>query len=70
MLIFMEYKKPVRIVQISQSLEFNLWCLTYHDNDEIEPTPGVGEVFDKSQSQPFDTHLEKEDDREDSVHIV
>lgn len=42
----------------------------YHDDDEIQPTPSVSEIFFKSKSQPLDQHLNEEDDSEDSVHVV
>lgn len=45
-------------------------CLSYHDNDEVEPTPGVGEVHLEAEGQPLDQHLQEEDDSEDSVHVV
>ena len=45
-------------------------CFSYHNNDKVKPTPGIGEVFDKSKSQPFDTHFKEEDHRENPVHII
>ena len=49
---------------------FPLVTFSYHDNDEVEPAPGVGEVFHETKGQPLDAHLEKEDDGEDPVHVV
>ena len=43
---------------------------SYHDDDEVQPAPGVGEVFDEAQSQPLDDHLHGEDHSKDSVHVV
>lgn len=42
----------------------------YHDDDEIQPAPGVGEVFLEAERQPLDQHLDEEDDSEDAVHVV
>lgn len=43
---------------------------SYHDNDKVQPAPSVGEVLDKPQGQPLDTHFKEEDDREYPVHVV
>ena len=43
---------------------------SYHNNDEVKPAPGVGEVLDKAEGQPLDGHLEGEYHGEDSVHVV
>jgi hypothetical protein len=44
--------------------------LTYHDDDKVEPAPGISEILPESQSQPLDQHLEEEDHSEYSVHVV
>lgn len=53
------------------------WCCcvdhepeTYHDDDEIKPTPSICEIFGKSKRQPFDQHFEQEDYCEEFVHIA
>ena len=43
---------------------------TYHDDDKVEPAPGVGEVVLESECQPLDEHFNEEDDGEDAVHVV
>lgn len=35
-------------------IEAQLETQTYHDNDEIQPTPGIIEIGFKTQSNPFD----------------
>lgn len=44
--------------------------ILYHDDDEIEPAPGVREVVLEAERQPLDEHLDEEDDGEDTVHVV
>ena len=46
----------------------HIW--TYHHNDKVKPTPGVGEVFYEAQSEPLDHHLHGEYHSEDPVHVV
>ena len=62
---------------LTKKIELNwkwsiLFCggFAYHDDDEIEPTPGVGEVVLEAQRQPFDEHFDEEDDGEDAIHVV
>ena len=43
---------------------------TYHDDDKIQPAPGVGEVIFEAQGQPLDEHFDEEDDGEDTVHVI
>ena len=43
---------------------------SYHDDDEVQPAPGVGEVLDEAKSEPLDHHLHGEYHSEDAVHIV
>ena len=42
----------------------------YHDDDEIQPTPGVGEVVLEAERQPLDEHLNEKDDGKYPVHVV
>ena len=42
----------------------------YHDDDEIQPAPGVGEVVLEAERQPLDEHLNEKDDGKYSVHVV
>ena len=43
---------------------------TYHYNDKVKPTPSIGEVFDKTKGEPFDTHFKEKDHSKNSVHVV
>ena len=43
---------------------------TYGNDDEVEPTPSVGEVLAEAVGADLDNHLEDEDDRERLVEIV
>jgi hypothetical protein len=43
---------------------------THHDDDEVKPAPGVSEIRFEAERQPFDQHLEEEDDGEDTVHVI
>ena len=45
-------------------------CNSYHNNDKVQPTPCIGEVFDKAKSQPFDTHFQKENHSKNSIHVI
>lgn len=42
---------------------------TYIHNEEIQPTPGIGEVLDETIGHPFQQHLQNEDVGEDPVSI-
>ena len=44
--------------------------ISYHNNDEIQPTPRICEVFHKSQCKPLHTHLEEKGNGEYSVHVI
>ncbi len=48
----------------------NLSIFPHHDDNKVQPAPGVGEVLDEPQGQPLDAHLKEEDHREDAVHVV
>ena len=39
-------------------------------HDKIEPAPGICEIFDKAQGQPFHAHLQEEDHSKYSVHVI
>ena len=41
--------------------------LTYVDDEEVQPAPGVGEVFSEAVRHPFQQHLQDEDVGEDFV---
>ncbi len=43
---------------------------SYHHNHKVQPTPGVGKVLDKAQSQPLDAHFKEEHNGEDTIHVV
>lgn len=43
---------------------------TYIHNDEVQPTPGIGEVLDKSVCYPLQQHLQDEDIGEDLVCVL
>lgn len=42
----------------------------YHDDDEVQPTPGVREIIAETQRQPLDQHLQKEYHREYPIHVI
>ncbi len=42
---------------------------TYINNQEVKPTPGVGEVFDEAISNPLQKHLQNKDVCEDFIGI-
>ena len=42
----------------------------YHDDDEVEPAPCVGEVSLEAVRHKLEQHLKDEDDREDLVACV
>ncbi len=43
---------------------------SHHDDDKVQPAPGIREVLDYPHGQPLDGHLHGEDDGEDLVHVV
>lgn len=43
---------------------------TYVHNEEVQPTPSVGEVFDETIRDPFQQHLQDEDVRENPVRVL
>ena len=43
---------------------------TYGDDEEIEPAPGVSEVFLEAKSHPFEQHLHDEHHRIVVVHVT
>lgn len=43
---------------------------TYIHNEEVEPTPGIGEVLDKAVCDPLQQHLQDENIGEDLVGIL
>ena len=44
--------------------------MTYHDNDKVQPTPGVGEVLDKAKGEPLDEHLKEKNDCKEFVNVT
>ena len=43
---------------------------TYRDNDKIQPTPSISEIFFPSKSYPFQQHFQNEDRCKKFVHII
>jgi hypothetical protein len=43
---------------------------TYINNEEVQPTPGVGEVLLESVGHPLQQHLQDEDISEDFVCVL
>lgn len=43
---------------------------TYIHDEEVKPTPGIGEVFDKAVCDPFQEHLQDENIGEDLVCVL
>jgi hypothetical protein len=43
---------------------------SHHDDDKVQPAPGIGEVLDDAHGQPLHRHLHGEDDGEDLVHVI
>lgn len=43
---------------------------TYIHNEEVQPTPGVGEVLDEAVGHPLQQHFQDEDVGENSVCIL
>lgn len=58
------------LISYDISIESNYSKEDYHDNNEVEPTPSVGEILLESEGEPLDQHLEEEDNGEDTVHVV
>jgi hypothetical protein len=44
--------------------------ITHHYDNKIKPTPCVCEIFGKTKRKELDQHLKKEDNGENSVHVV
>lgn len=44
--------------------------MTYIHNEEVQPTPGIGKILDKTISDPFQQHLQDEDISENPVSIL
>lgn len=44
--------------------------MTYIHNEEVQPTPGVGEILDKTISNPLQQHLQDEDVSENPVSVL
>jgi len=44
--------------------------LFYHNDYEIQPTPGVRKIIAKTQRQPFDQHLQKEYNGKYPIHVI
>ena len=44
--------------------------MTYIHNEEVQPTPGIGEVLDKPIGNPFEQHLQDEDVGKNPVSIL
>ena len=53
-----------------QLIVYSICSISYHNNDEIQPTPRICEVFYKSQCKPLHTHLEEKGNGEYSVHVI
>lgn len=49
---------------------WNNFLNTYIHNEEVEPTPGIGEVLDKAVGDPLQQHLQDENIGEDLVRIL
>ena len=56
--------------QVNVKTIYSMDQVTHHNDHKVQPAPGVSEVFDEAQSQPFDAHLQKEGDGKDPVHVV
>ena len=44
--------------------------MTYHNDDEIQPTPRVRKVFLEAKSQPLDQHLDEENYSKYPIHVI
>ena len=42
----------------------------YHYDCEVEPTPGVCEIFSESKGNPFDKHFKEKDDCKKLIHVT
>lgn len=56
------------ITSVLKSLNYSV--NTYIHDEEVKPTPGIGEVFDKAVCDPFQEHLQDENIGEDLVCIL
>ena len=56
--------------QSAINVVYSICSISYHNNDEIQPTPRICKVFYKSQCKPLHTHLEEKGNGEYSVHVI
>lgn len=61
-----EGENPKRGQEVTESVGE----VTYIHNEEVQPTPGVGEVFDPAIGHPFEHHLQDEDIGEHAVCVL
>lgn len=65
------YASPSTVDDIKSVLEtLHFSVNTYIHNEEVEPTPGIGEVLDKAVRNPLQKHLQNENIGEDLVCIL
>lgn len=65
------YSTPSKVDIIKSVLKSLSYLVnTYIHNQEVKPTPGIGEVFDKAVCDPFQEHLQDENIGEDLVCIL
>lgn len=65
------YSSPSTVDDIKSILKsLNFSVNTYIHNEEVEPTPGIGEVLDKAVCNPLQKHLQNENIGEDLVCIL
>lgn len=59
-------------VNISSSLAHTTYnkSWTYIHNEEVQPTPGVGEILDETVGDPFQQHLQDKDVGENPVGVL
>jgi len=68
--IFRIFAKLLRQFNYSVSLYEWEGVFTYCDDDEVQPTPGVCEVLLEAVRRLFDQHLNDEDHRERTIHLL
>lgn len=67
----MTYSTPRKGDIIKSVLKsFSYSVNTYIHDEEVKPTPGIGEVFDKAVCDPFQEHLQDENIGEDLVCVL
>lgn len=67
----MTYSTPSKGDIIKSVLKsFSYSVNTYIHDEEVKPTPGIGEVFDKAVCDPFQEHLQDENIGEDLVCVL